>query len=136
MPSRQLTRTVPGWLLLMGALTALGPLAIDMSLPSFPAIAERPGATQRPDQRTPACHPLGLAMAQIVYGPLADRYGRKRPLMAGLVIFPIASVGCAFTSDIEHLTLWRVVQALGGAAGMVVPRAVVRDNLDTRDAAK
>jgi len=136
MPSRQLTRTVPGWLLLMGALTALGPLAIDMYLPSFPAIVEGLGATQGQVERTLASYLLGLAMAQIVYGPLADRYGRKRPLMAGLVIFTIASVGCAFTSDIEHLTIWRVVQALGGAAGMVVPRAVVRDNLDTRDAAK
>src|SRR5690606_19984425 len=136
MPSRQLTRTVPGWLLLMGALTALGPLAIDMYLPSFPAIVQGLGASQGQVERTLASYLLGLAMAQIVYGPLADRYGRKRPLMAGLVIFTIASVGCAFTRDIEHLTSWRVVQALGGAAGMVVPRAVVRDNLNTRDAAK
>lgn len=136
MPSRQLTRTVPGWLLLMGALTALGPLAIDMYLPSFPAIVKGLGATQGQVERTLATYLVGLAAAQIIYGPLADRYGRKRPLLAGLVIFTVASVGCAFTSDIEHLTLWRVVQALGGAAGIVVPRAVVRDNLDTRDAAK
>src|SRR5690606_19822844 len=58
------------------------------------------------------------------------------PLLAGLVIFTLASVGCAFTDDIEHLMLWRIVQALGGAAGIVIPRAVVRDNLETRDASK
>ncbi|HUH86683.1 MAG TPA: Bcr/CflA family multidrug efflux MFS transporter [Pusillimonas sp.] len=136
MPSRQLTRKLPGWLLLMGALTALGPLAIDMYLPSFPSIVKGLGATQGEVERTLASYLIGLAAAQIIYGPLADRYGRKRPLLAGLVIFSIASVGCAFTTDIEHLTLWRILQALGGAAGIVIPRAVVRDNLDTRDAAK
>lgn len=120
----------------MGALTALGPLAIDMYLPSFPSIAENLGATQGQVERTLASYLVGLALAQMIYGPLADRYGRKPPLIAGLVIFIAATVGCAFTGDIEHLTLWRVAQALGGAAGMVIPRAVVRDNLDTRDAAK
>lgn len=120
----------------MGALTALGPLAIDMYLPSFPAIVQGLDATQGEVERTLASYLIGLAAAQIIYGPLADRYGRKPPLLAGLAIFTAASVACAFTNDIEHLTLWRVVQALGGAAGMVVPRAVVRDNLNTRDAAK
>lgn len=120
----------------MGALTALGPLAIDMYLPSFPSIAKGLGVTQGEVERTLASYLVGLALAQVIYGPLADRYGRKPPLMAGLVIFIIASIGCAFSNDIEHLNLWRVLQALGGAAGIVVPRAVVRDNLDTRDAAK
>ncbi|WP_397475970.1 multidrug effflux MFS transporter [Pusillimonas sp.] len=136
MSSRQLTRTVPGWLWLMGALTALGPLAIDMYLPSFPYMVDGLGATQGEVERTLASYLVGLAAAQIIYGPLADRYGRKPPLLFGLALFTVASVGCAFSTDIEHLNLWRVVQALGGAAGMVVPRAVVRDNLDTRDAAK
>jgi len=136
MASRRLTRTLPGWLLLMGALTALGPLAIDLYLPAFPSIAQGLGATQGEVERTLASYLLGLALAQAVYGPLADRYGRKPPLMAGLVIFTIASIGCAFTQDIEHLTLWRILQALGGAAGLAIPRAVVRDNLDTRNAAK
>lgn len=120
----------------MGALTALGPLAIDMYLPSFPSIAENLGASQGQVERTLASYLVGMALAQIIYGPLADRYGRKPPLIGGLIIFIVATVGCAFTSDIEHLTLWRVAQALGGAAGTVIPRAVVRDNLETRDAAK
>jgi len=120
----------------MGALTALGPLAIDMYLPAFPSIVQGLGATQGQVERTLASYLLGLALAQMVYGPLADRYGRKKPLIGGLAIFTIASVGCAFTSDIEHLALWRIAQAFGGAAGMVIPRAVIRDNLETRDAAK
>lgn len=135
MSSRRLT-SVPGWLWLMGALTALGPLAIDMYLPSFPSIVQGLGATQGQVERTLASYLIGLAAAQIIYGPLADRYGRKLPLLAGLIIFTLASLGCAFTNNIEHLTMWRIAQALGGAAGIVIPRAVVRDNLDTRDASK
>src|SRR5690606_11353790 len=77
-----------------------------------------------------------LAMAQLFYGPIADRYGRKKPLMLGLAIFTTASIGCGYTDDIEHLVFWRVVQALGGAAGIVIPRAVIRDNFETRDASK
>ncbi|RTZ42605.1 Bcr/CflA family multidrug efflux MFS transporter [Candidimonas sp. SYP-B2681] len=120
----------------MGLLTALGPLAIDMYLPAFPAIAQGLGTTPGRVERTLASYLFGLAMAQLFYGPIADRYGRKKPLIAGLLIFIVASMGCAFTSDIEHLTLWRIAQAFGGAAGLVIPRAVIRDNFDTRDASK
>lgn len=120
----------------MGALTALGPLAIDMYLPAFPSIAQGLHATQGQVELTLASYLLGLALAQMVYGPLADRFGRRRPLLAGLLLFTIASVGCAFTTDIYHLTLWRVAQAFGGAASMVIPRAVIRDKLTTREAAQ
>src|SRR5690606_27860018 len=136
MPSRQLTRTVPGWLLLMGALTALGPLAIDMYLPSFPSIVEGLKASQGEVERTLAAYLIGLAIAQLFYGPLADRYGRKPPLVAGLMIFTLAWISCAMAQQIEHLTYWRILQALGGASSIVIPRAVVRDNLNTRDSAK
>jgi DHA1 family bicyclomycin/chloramphenicol resistance-like MFS transporter len=127
---------IPGWLLLMGLLTALGPLAIDMYLPAFPSIAEGLGATQGQVERTLAGYLLGLAAAQIFYGPFADRYGRKKPLMLGVLVFSIASVGCAFAGNIEHLSFWRIAQAFGGASGIVIPRAVIRDNFDTRDASK
>lgn len=136
MSSRRLTYNVPGWLLLMGALTALGPLAIDLYLPAFPSIAAGLNATQGQVESTLATYLVGLALAQIAYGPLADRYGRKPPLVLGLIIFTAASIGCMLTNDIEHLTWWRILQALGGAAGIVIPRAVVRDHLETRDAAK
>lgn len=135
-PAYSSLTVIPRWLILMGLLTALGPLAIDMYLPAFPAIADGLQTTPGHVERTLASYLFGLAMAQLFYGPFADRYGRKKPLVAGLLIFITASIGCAFTSDIEHLTWWRIAQAFGGAAGIVIPRAVIRDNFDTRDASK
>jgi DHA1 family bicyclomycin/chloramphenicol resistance-like MFS transporter len=137
MPPAQSSLTViPRWLILMGLLTALGPLAIDMYLPAFPAIVHGLGTTQGHVERTLATYLFGLALAQVFYGPFADRYGRKPPLILGLIIFISASIACGFTDDIEHLTFWRIAQAFGGAAGIVIPRAVIRDNFDTRDASK
>ncbi len=128
--------SIPSWLILMGLLTALGPLAIDMYLPAFPAMVSNLQTTQGEVERTLAGYLFGLAIAQLFYGPFADRYGRKTPLMAGLLLYTIASLGCALSTDIEHLVLWRMVQAFGGAAGMVIPRAVIRDNFETREASK
>lgn len=136
MPSRNTLETLPPWLILMGALAAIGPLAVDMYLPSFPAIATDLGVQQGLVEQTLATYLLGLALAQLCYGPLADRYGRKIPLLGGLALFVAASLGCASAATIDQLALWRIVQAFGGAAGMVIPRAVIRDHLDTRDAAK
>ena len=127
---------IPRWLILRGLLTALGPLAIDMYLPAFPAIVAGLGATQGDIERTLAGYLFGLALAQLFYGPFADRYGRKRPLLLGLAVFTVSSIACGLTSDIQHLTAWRIAQAFGGAAGIVIPRAVIRDNFDTRDASK
>lgn len=120
----------------MGLLTALGPLAIDMYLPAFSAMARDLNTSHGHIERTLASYLFGLALAQLFYGPLADRYGRKKPLLLGLCIFIIASLGCASATDINHLVLWRIAQAFGGAAGLVIPRAVIRDNFDTRDASK
>ncbi|MGB3289281.1 MAG: Bcr/CflA family multidrug efflux MFS transporter [Burkholderiaceae bacterium] len=135
-PAQSSLSVIPRWLILMGLLTALGPLAIDMYLPAFPAIVRGLGTTQGQVERTLASYLFGLALAQIFYGPLADRYGRKPPLILGLVIFLSASIACGLTDDIQHLTYWRIAQAFGGAAGVVIPRAVIRDNFDTRDASK
>lgn len=133
---RHLSRKLPSWLILMGLLTALAPLAIDMYLPAFPMIAEDLQTSQGNVERTLASYLFGMALAQLFYGPISDRFGRKKPLLFGLVLFSVASFVVAFTKDIEHLTLWRIAQAFGGAAGAVIPRAVIRDYLDTRDAAK
>ncbi len=135
-PSQNTLTSIPPWLVLMGLLTAIGPLAIDMYLPAFPAIAAGLGATPGQVERTLASYLLGMAVAQLFYGPLADRYGRKKPLMLGLAIFTVAAIGCSLTDSIEDLGVWRIVQAFGGAAGIVIPRAVIRDNFDTRDASK
>lgn len=136
MQPRNTLESLPPWLILMGALAAIGPLAVDMYLPSFPAIAADLGVAQGLVEQTLASYLLGLALAQLCYGPLADRYGRRRPLLGGLTLFVVASLGCATAATIDQLALWRIVQAFGGAAGMVIPRAVIRDHLDTRDAAK
>lgn len=127
---------LPGWLILMGALTAIGPLSIDMYLPAFPAIASGLGAHSSEVERTLAAYLLGMAAAQLIYGPLADRYGRKPPLYGALILYILASAGCALAPTVEFLTLSRVLQAMGGAAGMVIPRAVVRDHYSTQEAAR
>lgn len=127
---------LPGWLLLMGALTAIGPVSIDMYLPAFPAIAEGLNATHSQVERTLAIYLIGMSLAQLVYGPLADRFGRKPPLYGALTLYILASAGCAFAPNIEVLTACRLFQAMGGAAGMVISRAVVRDHYGTQDAAR
>lgn len=129
-------RSMPGWLYLMGALTALGPFSIDMYLPAFPTIAASLEVTRGEVERTLAAYLIGLALAQVFYGPMADRYGRRPPLMVGLVLYIVASLGCALSPTIESLTFWRFVQAVGGAAGIVVPRAVIRDHYDTQQSAR
>ncbi|CAB3902010.1 MULTISPECIES: Bcr/CflA family multidrug efflux MFS transporter [Achromobacter] len=137
MPPSQTSRSsLPGWLILMGALTAIGPFAIDMYLPAFPTIAANLGVSRGDVERTLAAYLIGLAMAQVFYGPMADRFGRKPPLLVGLTLFMIASLGCALSGSVEALTGWRVVQAMGGAAGIVIPRAVIRDHYETHEAAR
>lgn len=125
------------WLTIyLGTLAALGPLAIDMYLPAFPRIAEAFGA-QVPDiQRTLASYFVGIALGQLIYGPLADRLGRKAPLYFGLALFGLGSAGCAMAWSVRSLTVIRLVQAMGGCAEMVICRAIVRDLFDDRKAAK
>jgi len=127
---------VPAWLILMGLITALGPLAIDMYLPAFPTMAADFGVGTALVERTLAGYLLGMSLAQLVYGPVADRFGRRLPLMVGLTLFILASVGASLSGNITELTLWRVLQAFGGAAGMVIPRAVIRDQLSTQESAR
>ena len=135
-PSQSFRSSLPGWLILMGALTAIGPFAIDMYLPAFPTIAANLGVSRGDVERTLAAYLIGLAMVQVFYGPMADRYGRKPPLLVGLTLFMVGSLGCALSGSVEALTGWRVVQAMGGAAGIVIPRAVIRDHYETHEAAR
>lgn len=129
-------RAFPSWLVLMAFLSALGPIAIDMYLPAFPTMAASLNTSAGAVERTLAVYLLGLSIAQLFYGPISDRFGRRIPLFTGLVIFFIASIGCALSANIQELYFWRIAQAFGGAAPMVIPRAVIRDRLDTNDAAK
>lgn len=125
-----------GWLLLLGALTGLAPLSIDMYLPGFPAIEKSLLAAAGSAELTLASYFIGLAVGQLFYGPLSDRFGRRPPLLVGLVIYILASLGCAFTGSIHELIFWRFLQALGGCAGMVVTMAIIRDRCSANDAAR
>lgn len=122
-PSRQLALT-------LGSLVAFAPLAIDMYLPGLSTLAADLGAEPARGQQTVAAFFLGMGFGQLIYGTLADRLGRRRPLMVGIALFVLASIGCALAGSIESLILWRFVQALGGCAGMVIGRAVVRDRTE------
>jgi MFS transporter, DHA1 family, multidrug resistance protein len=127
-------RRVPGWLMLVAAMTAVGPVSIDMYLPGFRAIEREFG--QRGVEGTMAAYLLGVAFGQLFYGPLSDRFGRKAPLYAGFTLYSIGALGCALASSMSMLTIARVVQALGGCAGMVIGRAIVRDRSDLNEAAR
>ncbi|HWL80737.1 MAG TPA: multidrug effflux MFS transporter [Roseomonas sp.] len=128
---------MPVWLpLLLGFLTAIGPLSTDMYLPSFPAIEAGFGTAPGSAELTLATWFLGLAVGQLVQGTLGDRLGRRRPLLAGLAVYMLGSVGCAMATSIEMLAFFRCVAAFGGSASMVLPRAVVRDLADGHAAAK
>jgi DHA1 family bicyclomycin/chloramphenicol resistance-like MFS transporter len=119
--------------IVLGSLTAMGPLAIDMYLPSFPTIATELGSTASAVEVTAAVYFIGLAVGQAIYGPISDRIGRKVPLYTGLIVFALASIGCAFATSVPALIVLRLLQALGGCAEMVVARAMVRDLFDERD---
>lgn len=123
-------------LLVLGALSAFGPLAIDFYLPSFPALARDFATDVEHVQQSLAVYFIGLALGQLIYGPLADRFGRRGPLLFGVSLFTLASAACALAPSLEWLIAARFVQALGGCAGMVVSRAVVRDLCEPVDAAK
>src|SRR3990167_7951425 len=123
-------------LLILGALSAFGPLAIDFYLPSFPTLARVFATDVEHVQLSLAAYFIGLALGQLVYGPLADRFGRRKPLLAGALLFRLASLPCALAPSLEWLMVARFVQALGGCAGMVVNRAVVRDLCDPIASAK
>ena len=118
--------------LILGMMTALGPLGVDMYLPAFPALTRELGASPAAVARTLAAFLLGMAAGQLVFGPLSDRFGRRTPIFAGLALLGAASVGCALAASSESLAWMRMMQALGGCAGIVVSRAVVRDLCDER----
>ena len=113
--------------LMLGTLTALGALAIDMYLPALPAIAAGFQASEAAAQQTVAVFLIGLALGQLVYGPLSDRYGRRVPILVGVALYVAGSVGCMLAPSMSVLTGFRVLQALGACGGMVLARAVIRD---------
>lgn len=125
-----------GLVVLLGSLTAMGPLAIDMYLPSLPAIGADLRASASQTQATVAAFLAGMAIGQFFYGPASDRLGRKPPILLGTAIFVAASAACAMAGTAEQLILARFAQALGACAGGVVSRAVVRDRFGHTETAR
>jgi len=121
---------------ILGLLTAIGPFSIDMYLPAFPDIAKGLHTTVADVTLSLSSFFIGISFGQLLYGPLLERFGRKKPLYAGLCIYLIASVGCALAASVNALIVLRLLQALGGCVGMVAARAMVRDLFEVKENAK
>ena len=113
--------------LILGLLSCVGPFAIDMYLPALPVIAENLGAPVEATQYTLMSFFIAFGVCQLLYGPASDMFGRKPPLYFGLVLFALASLGCAMAPTIEWLITLRFAQGVGAAAVMSIPRAIIRD---------
>ncbi|MFC0032454.1 multidrug effflux MFS transporter [Micromonospora chaiyaphumensis] len=123
-------------LVLLGTLTAIGPLSLDMYLPAFPAMTRDLGADQAGIQLSLTTCLIGLAVGQFVTGPLSDRWGRRRPVLVGVVAYTLLALACAAAPSAPMLAAARFAQGLAGGMGVVVARAVVRDLYSGRAAAK
>ena len=123
-------------ILILGLITALSPFSIDMYLPAFPDIATDLHTHVANVQLSLTSYFIGISAGQMLYGPLLDRYGRKKPLYMGMAVYIVASLGCAVTHSVNMLIAMRLLQALGSCAGMVAGRALVRDLFPVTEIAK
>ena len=126
----------PRLLVILGALSAFGPLTTDVYLPALPALAHHFQTAVASVQLTLTACVFGLAIGQVLIGPLSDTLGRRLPLLTGLAVFTLASVACAVAPAVWVLDVARFVQGLSGAAGLVISRAMVRDLYDGTEAAR
>lgn len=121
---------------ILGFLTAIGPFSIDAYIPGFPSIASDLATDIEHVTLSLTSYFIGISLGQLFYGPVLDRFGRKKPLLTGLIIYMVAAVGCAFAPSIYLLIGFRFLLAIGGCVGMVASRAVVRDIFSPHDTAK
>lgn len=123
-------------ILILGFLTALGPFSIDMYLPGFSGIAKDLNTTVAKVSMSLSSYFIGISIGQLLYGPLLDRFGRKKPLFVGLVVYILASLGCVYVSNIDTFILLRFIQAIGSCAATVASVAMVRDLFPVKDIPK
>jgi len=123
-------------ILILGAIAALGPLSIDMYLPGFPEMAKDLETEIELLSLSLTAYFIGISLGQIIYGPLLDRFGRKRPLLIGFSIYVVAALGCAMSPNIATFISMRFLLALGGCAGMVATRAIIRDSFEANQVAR
>lgn len=123
-------------IVLLGAMTAFGAISIDLYLPAMPQIGGALSASPGAVQRTLSSLFIGLAIGQLLYGPLSDRIGRRLPILGGIAIYVAASAACALAASVEILTVARFAQGFGACAALVVSRAVIRDRFDHQETAR
>lgn len=123
-------------ILILGSLTALGPFSIDMYLPGFSGIAKDLHTTVAKVSMSLSSYFIGISAGQLLYGPLLDRFGRKKPLFVGLLVYILASLGCVYVTDIDSFILLRFIQAIGSCAATVASVAMVRDLFPVKDIPK
>ena len=123
-------------IIILGALAALGPFSIDTYLPGFPAIATDLNTSISKVSLTLTSYFIGISVGQLIYGPMLDRFGRKKPLILGLGLYFLTSLACIFVPSIDLLIGLRLLQALGGCVGMVATRAIVRDRFEANEIAR
>ncbi|WP_308719685.1 multidrug effflux MFS transporter [Komagataeibacter xylinus] len=127
-PVPETTGRPMGWIaILLGFLTAVGPVSTDIYLPAFPELETTLHGRAGSAQMTLAVWFVGLAIGQITMGPLSDRFGRRRPMLVGTLVYTLASVGCAMARDIPTFSFFRFVASLGASASLIIPSACVRD---------
>jgi len=122
-----------GEILLLGGLTAFGSVSMDMYLPALPSLVKTLHTTPSAAQQTVSIFLIGLAVGQLIYGPVSDRVGRRGPILFGVGVYLLASLGCALAASIGLLIVFRLLQAVGACAGMVIARAVVRDRYEDHE---
>lgn len=132
--SRSISRSF--LILILGTLTAFGPMSIDMYLPAFVQIAAEFNAPVSMVKLTLGVYILGISCGQLIYGPLSDKLGRKHLLIFGMSLFALSAIGCALAPNVETLIFFRLLQALGGCTGMVITRAIVRDLFGAHESAR
>ncbi|EHK7117254.1 multidrug effflux MFS transporter [Escherichia coli] len=122
-----MARVSLSWALILGLLAGIGPMCTDLYLPALPEMSEQLAATTTITQLTLTASLIGLGVGQLLFGPLSDKIGRKRPLILSLLLFIVSSILCATTNNIYWLVVWRFIQGIAGAGGSVLSRSIARD---------